>query len=237
MTKQSGVSLGLLIPIAVLIIVMFGIREPWLLVPIAVLGIIFLGDVFQSSKILKQQEQIDYWKAPESGTYSSGTIPEPRVAEPKPIYDQKKQKDQGVTCGTLIPIIFVGWLYWESRSWVFLIPLLFLFVGLIDNLSKGVRGKSRIREEIQREKVGTVSDISSRTGLPEERVRQHIVTEKRSGSSDVWFNPKSGEIMHSPVRVADASSMPSKGCSYCGFALKPEDRFCPYCGAPIKASG
>jgi hypothetical protein len=215
---------------------MFGIREPWLLVPIAVLGIIFLADAMQSNKIERRQAQVDYWKAPEPGTYSSGSIPDYRPIETKPIYDQKKQKAQGVTCGTLIPIIFVGWLYWESRSWVFLIPLLFLFAGLIENLSKSTRGKSRIKEEIQRENVGTVSDISSRTGLPEERVRQRIVTEKRSGSSDVWFDPKSGEITHSPVRDVDQPAMQSRGCSYCGFALKSEDRFCPFCGAPIKAT-
>jgi multisubunit Na+/H+ antiporter MnhG subunit len=236
MTKNNGMSFGLLIPIAVLIIVMFGIREPWLLVPIAVLGIIFLADAMQSNKIEKRQEQVDYWKASEPGTYSSGTVPEHRPVETKSIYDQKKQKEQGVTCGTLIPIIFVGWLFWESRSWVFLIPLLFLFAGLIENLSKSMRGKSRIQEEIQRENVRTVSDISSRTGLPEERVRQLIVTEKRSGSSDVWFDSKSGEITHSPVRAADQPATPSRGCSYCGFALKSEDRFCPFCGAPIKVT-
>jgi hypothetical protein len=237
MTKKNEVSYGLLIPIVVLVIVMVGIREPWLLVPIAVLGVIFLADVFQSNRIEKRQELTGYWKAPESSTHSSGVPPEPRIVEPKPIYDQKKQKEQGVTCGTLIPIVFVGWLYWESRSWVFLIPLVFLFMGLIDSLSKNTRGKSKIEVEMQRDNARTVAEISDRTGLSEERVRQHIVTEKRSGSSDVWFDPKSGEITHSPLRTIDQPAVPSRGCLYCGFALKPEDRFCPFCGAPIKVSG
>ncbi|MGV9103386.1 MAG: zinc ribbon domain-containing protein [Candidatus Thorarchaeota archaeon] len=26
-----------------------------------------------------------------------------------------------------------------------------------------------------------------------------------------------------------------RACEYCGFKLKEDDRFCPYCGAPIKA--
>lgn len=237
MTKDSGMSFGLLIPIAVLFIVMFSIGERWLLLPIFILLIIFIGDVVQSSKIEKREQQFDYWKAPEPGKYSSGTIQDRPIVQPKPIYDQKKQKEQGVTCGTLIPIIFIGWLYWESRSWIFLIPLLFLFVGLIENMSRSMRGKSKIREEMQRESVGTVSDISSRTGLPEEKIRQRIVTEKRSGSTDVWFDPASGEITRSPVRVVDEPTRAAVGCLYCGFALKPEDRFCPFCGAPIKATG
>ncbi|PNX52579.1 MAG: hypothetical protein BV458_08865 [Thermoplasmata archaeon M9B2D] len=236
MTKESGMSFGLLIPIAVLFIVMFSIGERWLLLPIFILLIIFIGDVVQSNKIEKREQQFDYWKAPEPGTYSSGTIQDRPVTQTKPIYDQKKQKEQGITCGTLIPIIFIGWLYWESRSWVFLIPLFFLFVGLIENMSRSIRGKSKIREEMQRENVRTVSDISNRTGLPEERIRQRIVTEKRSGSTDVWFDPASGEITRSPVRVVDEPARASVGCLYCGFALKPEDRFCPFCGAPIKVT-
>jgi len=236
MPKESGISFGLLIPIGVLFIVMFAIGERWLLVPIFILLLIFIGDSVQSNKIQKQQHQVDYWKAPEPGTYQSGIDPSHPHFEAKPIYDQRKQKEQGVTCGTLIPILFIGWLYWESRSWVFLIPLFFLFIGLGENLSKSMRGKSKIREEIQRENVRTVSDISNRTGLPEERIRQRIVTEKRSGSTDVWFDPSSGEITHTPQRVFDATIRSSVGCSYCGFALKPDDRFCPFCGAPIKAS-
>jgi hypothetical protein len=235
MSKESGMSFGLLIPIGVLIIVMYAIGNRWLLVPIFILLVIFVGDAAQSSRIEKKEHQVDYWKAPERGKYSSGTIPDHPITETKPIYDQKKQKDQGVNCGILIPILFIGWLYWESPSWVFLVPLFFLFVGLIENLSKSIRGRSRIREEMQRGNVRTVSDISDRTGLPEERIRQRIVTEKRSGSTDVWFDPASGEITHTPMRGDDETTHSKVGCSYCGFALRPEDRFCPFCGAPIRA--
>ncbi len=236
MAKESGYSFGLLIPIAVLLIVMFGIGERWLLVPIAILLLIFIGDFFETSQIKKREEQVHHWKVQEPAADTLGYTPDQSTTEAKPIYDQKKQKDQGVTCGTLVPTIIVGWLYWESRSWVFLIPLLFLVIGLIESLLSSVRGKSRIREEIEREKVGTVSDLSDKTGLPEERIRQHIVTEKRSGSTDIWFDPSSGEITHSPVRAADERVRSSVGCSYCGFALRPEDRYCPFCGAPIKVT-
>ena len=237
MSKNEGVSFGLLIPIAVLVIVMFYIGERWLLVPIAVLSIIFLADAFENSRIQKRRGAIDYWRAPESGSYSSGTIPEQRFSDKKPIYDQKKQKEQGVTCGTLVPIIFVGWLLVASRSFIFLIPLFCLLASLLDNLTKRERGGTKIREEMRSGNVRTVSDISNRTGVPEEKVRERIVTEKRSGSSNVWFDPASGEITRSPIRVVEPKEAKSVGCVYCGFALKPEDRFCPYCGAPIKASG
>jgi len=234
MAKDTGISFGLLIPIVVLLIVMFSTGERWLLVPIGVLLIIFVADAFENSRIKKRQEQIDYRRVPEPRTYSSGSSQAPQIPVSKPIYDQKKQKEQGVNCGIFIPIFIIGWLYYESRSWVFLIPLFFLFVGLIENISQSVRGKSKVREEIRQESVRTVSDLSDRTGLTEEKIRQHIVTEKRSGSSDVWFNPSSGEITHTPVQYADESAKVTVGCPYCGFVLRSEDRFCPYCGAPIK---
>ena len=238
MAKDGEISFGLLIPIAVLFIVMFSIGERWLLVPIGILLIIFVADTYENSRIKKRQEQIDYQRVPEPSMYSSGTNQEQQMPASKPIYDQKKQKEQGVNCGIFIPIFIIGWLYFESRSWVFLIPLFFLFVGLIENISQSVRGKSKVREEIRHENVRTVTDLSDRTGLTEEKIRQHIVTEKRSGSSDVWFNPSSGEITHGPIRYTDdetdESAKTTVGCPYCGFVLKSEDRFCPYCGAPIK---
>ncbi|MBN2230035.1 MAG: zinc ribbon domain-containing protein [Candidatus Thorarchaeota archaeon] len=236
MAKNTGISYGLLIPIVVLFIVMFSIGERWLLFPIGVLLIIFIADTFENSRIEKKQEQVDYWKSPESKTHTSGTYQEPQVTLSKPIYDQKKQKEQGVNCGIFIPIFIIGWLYYESRSWVFLIPLFFLFIGLAENISQSMRGKSRVREQIKLENIGTVSDVSSRTGLTEEKVREHIVTEKRSGSTNVWFDPSSGEITHMPVRDVEEPVRTSVGCPYCGFALKSEDRFCPFCGAPIRVS-
>ena len=229
MVNSEENPIGLLIPIAILLIVMFAVGEPWLLIPIVVLGIIFFSGAAQSRRIQTREIDYDYWKAPEPGTYTSGYIPK----QTKPIYDQKKQKDQGITCGTLIPIIFVGWLFLISGSWVFLIPLFFLVASLIETATKRDRGKREVRDQLQTEKRKSVSDIADSTGMTEERVRQHIVTDKRSGQSDVWFNPSSGEITHTPVRVVEPTQT-KVGCPYCGFALKPEDRFCPYCGAPIK---
>ncbi len=233
MVSNNECPIGLLIPIGVLLIVMFGIGEPWLLVPIFILAIILLSGRSQEQKIKSREREIDHWRAPESDTYSSGYTPEPIVEDTKPIYDQKKRKDEGITCGTFIPIIIIGWLYLQSTSWVFLIPLVFLLISLIKNISKQTRGKSQVREELLGE-GGSVSEISDRTGLPEEKVRQHIVTEKRSGSSDVWFDPSSGEMTSSSIRVVDEPTEKEVGCTYCGFALKREDRFCPFCGAPIR---
>ena len=217
---------GLLIPICVLLIVMFGIGEPWLLLPIAILGIIFISGVAQSSRIQSRQREYDHWKSPKPGGVTSGYTPEPS----KPIYDQKKQRDQGITCGTLIPIIFVGWLFLETFSWVFLIPLVFLLVSLIEAATKQGRGKSRVRDQLRRDDMRTVQDIADSTGMTEDRVRQHIVTDKRSGETDVWFDPSSGEVTQTPAEP----SVSKFGCPYCGFSLRHEDRFCPYCGAPIK---
>lgn len=220
---------GLLIPIAVLLIVMYGVGEPWLLLPIAILGIIFISGVAQSNRIRNRQRDYDRWKSPEPGSMTSGYTPEPS----KPIYDQKKQKDQGITCGTFIPIIIIGWLFLETLSWVFLIPLAFLFAALIETAAKQGRGQSKVRDQLQREDHRTVQDIADTTGMTEEKVRQHIVTDKRKGESDVWFDPTSGQMTHSPTEVVKPTQTKT-GCSYCGFALRSEDRFCPYCGAPIK---
>ncbi|MBE0526436.1 MAG: zinc ribbon domain-containing protein, partial [Candidatus Thorarchaeota archaeon] len=226
---------GLLIPIVVLFIVMFGTGVPWLLIPIAILSIILLSGRSEDEKIKKREQEIIHRKIPESGIYSSRYSPEPVVEEAKPIYDQKKRKEEGVTCGTFIPIIIIGWLYLQTYSWVFLIPLFILIIALLETLYGQVRGKSEVMEELRKKPIGSISDISDRTGLPEQKVRQHIVTEKRSGSSDVWFDPSSGEMISSPIRTVDESVAKKVGCTYCGFALKPDDRFCPFCGAPIRA--
>jgi hypothetical protein len=229
MTRTDDNPIGLLIPIGVLLILMVGIGEPWLLLPIFILTLIFISGVAESRRIRNREREYDYWRAPEAGTYTSGTLPEPI----KPIYDQKKQRDQGITCGTLIPIVIIGWLLLETRSWVFLIPLFFLFAALIEAGTKQGRGKSSVRHQLHQEDMRTVSDIADSTGMTEERVRQHIVTEKRKGETDVWFDPSSGEVTHTPIRVIEQTNT-RIGCTYCGFALKSEDRFCPYCGAPIK---
>ena len=228
-------SIGLLIPIVVLVIVMVGTGVPWLLIPIFILLIILLSGRSEDQKIKKREREIIYRRAPEPETYTSGYAPEPVSEEAKPIYDQKKRKEEGVTCGTFIPIIIIGWLYLETLSWVFLIPLFILIVALLETLYNQFRGKSEVREELRKDARGSISDISVRTGLPEERVRQHIVTEKRSGSSDVWFDPSSGEMTSAPFQEVEEPTEKKVGCTYCGFALKPADRFCPFCGAPIRA--
>ena len=215
--SDEGSSIGLLIPIVVLVIVMFGIGERWLMVPIAILSIILVANLFTSRKIRSREE-----------------VAEPVIEDVKPIYDQKKQKDEGITCGTFIPIIILGWLYLQSSSWVFLIPLFILLVSLIGSLYNQGRGKSEVKEVLASDVRGSVSDISSRTGVPEEKVRQHIVREKRSGSADVWFDSSSGELTSTPIQSTEEPTKKKVGCSYCGFALKPEDRFCPFCGAPIR---
>jgi hypothetical protein len=220
---------GLLIPIGVLLIVMLGIGEPWLLVPIIVLGIIFISGVAQSSRIRTRQRDYEHWKTPEPGSVTSGYTPEPS----KPIYDQKKRRDQGIAWGILIPIFFVGWLFLETFSWVFLIPLFFLFSALIESATKQGRGKTKVRDQLKREELRTVQDIADSTGMTEDRVRQHIVTDKRSGESDVWFDPSSGEMTRTLIEEVEPAQTKG-GCPYCGFTLRSDDRFCPFCGAPVK---
>jgi hypothetical protein len=210
-------SYGLLIPIVVLLIVMYGIGEPWLLVPIGILSLIFIANLFENQRIRSRRQ-----------------TSEPVAEDIKPIYDQKKRKDEGVTCGSFIPIIILGWLYVQTRSWPFLIPLFVLTIVLIGTLYDQIRGKTEVREELDKE-VHSISDISDRTGLPEEKVRRHIVTEKRKGTTDIWFDASSGEITSAPIQDAKESTERKVGCAYCGFALKPHDRFCPFCGAPIRA--
>ena len=90
-----------------------------------------------------------------------------------------------------------------------------------------------MRTELLKAPTGTVQDLADRSGLPEDRVRRHIVDEKRAGAADVWFDSRTGEMIqeHEPVKENTSQGT----CPYCGFALRFEDRFCPYCGAPIKS--
>lgn len=229
MTQNDDNPFGLLIPIGVLLIAMLFTGVPWLLIPIFVLGVIFVSGVAQNRRIQSRKSEYDHWKTPESGTYTSGYTPEAT----KPIYDQKKQTDEGITCGTLIPIIFVGWLLLETMSWVFLIPLFCLIASTFDAATKRSRGKSKVWDQLVMKETRTVQDIADTTGMNEERVRQQIVDEKRSGHADVWFDPSSGQVTRKPIQIVEPAHA-DRGCSYCGFALRSEDRFCPYCGAPIK---
>ncbi|MHA1480014.1 MAG: hypothetical protein ACTSQZ_01135 [Candidatus Thorarchaeota archaeon] len=150
------------------------------------------------------------------------------------IYDRKKKKERGISCGTFVPIIFCGWLYFETGSWVFLVAIGFFLVSLFQRIISNIQGRSKVQREIAQDRHMTLGEISSSVGMPEERIRRHIVDEKRSGTSDIWFDSKTGETTSKPVGGID-SSIPSKvGCAFCGFALRDDDRFCPYCSAPIR---
>jgi hypothetical protein len=227
---------GILIPIAILVIVMVYTGVGWIMIPIGILVIVFFSEAAERRGIESRRREIDHWKAPEPGTQTSGYVPEGPPSDTKPIYDRKKRKDEGVAFGTLIPIFVIGWLYISTYSWIFLIPLVVLVFSFLSSIVNSRRGSSEVRDEIQRGDARTVQEIADRTGMPEERVRRHIVREKRSGTSDVWFDSSTGETAPSPIRVVEPepSAFPV-GCRYCGFALKPEDRFCPFCGAPVKA--
>ncbi|MDF1539839.1 MAG: zinc ribbon domain-containing protein [Candidatus Thorarchaeota archaeon] len=127
----------------------------------------------------------------------------------------------------------MGWLFVTSLSWVFLIPIFFLFWSFFASVLKNIRGRSEVREEIQKGDVESIQDIADRTGMREEQVRRHIVHDKRGGTADIWFDSSTGQRAFTPV--PERTSADLYGCKYCGFALRSEDRFCPYCGAPIMA--
>ncbi|MHA1636734.1 MAG: zinc ribbon domain-containing protein [Candidatus Thorarchaeota archaeon] len=218
--------IGLMIPIGILLILLVWLQIVWLLIPIAVLLIVFVSSIAEGRKIKERQ----YWTSPGSDDYQST-----KPIEEKSVYDRKKQKDEGITCGTFIPIIIIGWLLLETLSWVFLIPLFFLVFSLIKRILDGMSGRAKVREEIEQGKLGSVHDMSSHIGMPEDRVRRHIIDEKRSGSSDLWFDSTTGQATGKPIVTEEPTSTSIIGCTYCGFALKDADRFCPYCGAPIRA--
>ena len=217
--------IGLIIPIGILLILLVWLRIVWLLIPIVVLLIVFVSSIAEGRKIKERQ----YWTSPGSDDY-----PRTKPIEEKSVYDRKKQKDEGITCGTFIPIIIIGWLFFETLSWVFLIPLFILAFSLFQRILKGMSGRAKVREEIERGQLKSIHDISSHIGMPEEQVRRHIVDEKRSGSSDLWFDSTTGQATQKPIATEEPTSTSRVGCTYCGFALKDVDRFCPFCGAPIR---
>ncbi len=223
--------IGLIIPIVVLLLVLIFTQVVWILIPIIILLVVFIDGVAKSRQIKSQEETMKPISVDESGSYTSGKVPL-REEDTKPIYDKKKQKEDEITCGTFIPILIVLWLFFSSLSWIFLIPLFFLLVSLFQTILNRIRGREEVKEAITRGDAGTIQDIADSTGYPEERVRRHIVREKRSGTTDVWFDPNTGTMASRPVASPEVTST-KKGCVYCGFALKDDDRFCPYCGAPI----
>ncbi len=217
-------SWSLLIPIGVLLIVTLGTGVPWLLIPIFVLTIVLISSLSEERKMSRI--------AGRGHTVSVGNDTY------KPIYDQKRQKEEGFSCGTLIPIGFMIWLiYVSGLSWPLLIPLFVLFFVFLRGFILSVRGRSEVVERLTTSYGASVDEIADSVGIPTDRARQHIVHEKRRGAVNVWFDPITGaSVPGTPPTAERASSDSRTGCVYCGFALRPEDRFCPYCGAPIKIS-
>jgi uncharacterized membrane protein len=227
---------ALLIPIGILVIVYLALRVVWLLIPIVILILVFLGGVSEERKIMTKRRRTELSRTTDSSAITSGHMPEKKHVQDRPIYDRKKQKEQGLALGTLIPIAIIGWLWLSSGlAWPFAIPLFVLVVVFLSNIVEHFKGQSGVRDELERSKATTIPEIASRVGVPEERVRRHIVREKRDGDSDVWFDPATGITTSTPVRAEETTTVRGVGCLYCGFALKPEDRFCPFCAAPIRA--
>jgi hypothetical protein len=227
---------GLLIPIGILVIVYLSLRVDWLLIPIVILTLVFFGGVSEERKIETKRKRTELPRTTDSSVITSGHMPETNYVQDRPIYDRKKQKEEGLALGTLIPIVIIGWLWLSSGlAWPFAIPLFVLVIVLLSNIVEHFKGQSRVRDELERSDATTIPEIASRAGVPEERVRRHIVREKRGGTSDVWFDSATGTTTSTRMRAEEIATVRSVGCLYCGFALKPEDRFCPFCGAPIRA--
>jgi NADH:ubiquinone oxidoreductase subunit 3 (subunit A) len=234
-TKEND-ECGIFIPIVILSIVFLVTGIVWLVIPIVVLIIVFIQERNQQRKIKSKKERIDYWRATEPGAYTSGTTPESHYYNDKSIYDRTKQKEQGSVCGLLIPIFIIGILWFVfDFDWWFLIPLVVLVFSFVSTIIRQSKGKQHIISELRRGDVCTIPEIASRTGMSEDKVRKHIVEEKRSGTTDVWFDPSTGTATSTPTGTIEASPDTRGSCPYCGFELRHQDRFCPYCGAPIKA--
>lgn len=225
---------GLVIPIAVLAVVYFITGVGWVFIPLAILLCVLCGNVREDALIRRREEEIDYWKAPKPGTYTSGHISDSLQYDAKPIYDRRRQKQQGTDFGILLPILILGAvLLFTGVVWM-VIPIFVLIIIFFSDISSRSEASAQVRDQIYQNDVESVQDIADKTGMSEERVRRHIVDQKRSGESDIWFDPSTGTKVTSPVKEVP-SEKTSGGCSYCGFALKEADRFCPFCGAPIRA--
>ena len=227
---------GILIPIGILFIVYMSIRVDWLLIPIIILTLVFFGGVSEERKIRTKRRRTEPLRTTDSSAITSGYMSEMKHVQDRPIYDRKKQKEEGLALGTLIPIAIIGWFWLSSGlAWPFAIPLFVLVAVFLSKIVEHFKGQSGVRDELGRSEATTIPEIASRVGVSEERVRRHIVREKRDGDSDVWFDPATGITTSTPMRAEETTIVRGVGCLYCGFALKSEDRFCPYCGAPIRA--
>jgi hypothetical protein len=231
--RERDEQYGLVIPIAILIGIYLLTGVGWLFIPIVVLLCVLCGNVREDAQIRKSEEEIHYWKAPEPGVQTSGYIPD-TVYDGKPIYDRRRQKEQGTDFGILIPIFILGVVYvLTGVGWIF-IPIAVLLIMFICSFFDRSRNSAQVREHLYQDDVETIPDIASRTGMSEEKVRRYIVDQKRSGESGIWFDPTTGTKVSAPAREVSPERT-ERGCPYCGFALKEQDRFCPFCGAPIRA--
>ena len=231
--RERDEQYGLVIPIAILVGIYLLTGVGWLFIPIVVLLCVLCGNVREDAQIRRQEEEIHYWKAPEPGTYASGYIPDTVQPGGKPIYDRRRQKEQGTDFGILIPIFILGVVYVFTRvGWIF-IPIIVLLIMFISSFFNRSRDSAQVREYLYQDDVESITDLASRTGMSEDKVRRYIVDQKRSGDSDIWFDPATGTKVSTPKREASPERS-ERGCPYCGFALKDQDRFCPFCGAPIR---
>ncbi|MFX1368914.1 MAG: zinc-ribbon domain-containing protein [Promethearchaeota archaeon] len=232
--QDSDDQWGLVIPIGVLFVIYMITGVGWVFFPILILLCVLCGNVREDALIRRREEEIDYWKAPERGTYTSGYMPEGTPYGAKPIYDRRKQKQQGTDFGLLIPIFILGavWLF-TGVVWM-AIPILVLIILFFSSFSSRSKASAQVRDYMHKKDIESVQDIADKTGMSEERVRRYIVDQKRSGESAIWFDPSTGTKVPSPVKETPAEKT-IRACPYCGFALKEADRFCPFCGAPIRA--
>jgi hypothetical protein len=107
--------------------------------------------------------------------------------------------------------VILGWLFITSLSWVFLTPIFFLLWSFFESILKNMTGLGEVREEVQKGVIESIQDIANRTGMPEEKVRRHVVHEKRSGDSDIWFNPSTTRKASIPF-TPDQQSPSTYGC-------------------------
>jgi hypothetical protein len=226
---------GLAIPIAVLLIMMVLTRFVWFLVPLVVLLVVFALSIQKDQEITRRATDIDYWKAPDAKSIFSGS----RIGETggirEPIYETQRKKEQGITAGVLIPIAVLILLFFLTGTVWFIIPIAVLVISFLGSSAKSQQNQSRVIKELERGDAKSVDDAAEETGLSEEKVRRHIVEGKRKGETKVWFDPNTGTKTSTPIRVTEPQAEYVRACEYCGFELRKEDRFCPYCGAPIKA--
>ena len=231
-TISNNTSCGLIIPVGILLILYIMSGNIVVLVFMVICASIYFIDGSRKRKIKSQQPITDHWISPEP----IAARHRPKYLT-KPIYDTKKRKEEGISFGMLIPIGILLCIYYiTGGSFGILIPLFILTVIFLSGLFNRNKGRTRVRYEIEHGDARTVTEIANQAGIPQERVQQHIVFEKRRGSSDIWFDSATGERTSSPQLVIDTPAGSQRACPYCGFVLKNEDRFCPYCGAPIMAS-